>query len=515
MKKLVSLLLTLMLVCSVCAFVHAESEYAEHFDISIGTPSALADDSWKDIYFNRYIQEKFNVNLIPYSSSAGFDEVTNLWISTGDMPDWITAGNDLEGLMEYADQGLLAPLPEGWEERYPNLAAEVNAAGVTEYCKMDGRWYILPRVVFSPNFPLDFAKNPPSHVTQYYRTDWLETPLPDLLTMADLRKTVERIVADRAAAGEQVFGVTGSKEKIVDFFLKPEVAYYTAIYPIDGQYVLGAAQSGVVEAIKAMKEWYEAGLIDPDFFSRTSSDYQNLFYLDKAFIMVHDGGAEHCNSIGTQLMDNNPEMIGTPAMNMFNVLAANGVDFNYTWSTGFWRTLEFSPKLVNQPEKFERILAILDFLSLPETVCTFRLGEKGVNWDYDENGKPYVTDTPYAYDAGWYTLYHMSPSSQDAYAYGYNPSVADWAIDMSVRQMNVKSEGMVKNEKLPTLSEITKFDRWNSDAKTNFKGIGWQDEIVRIVLAGDVDVEAEWNKFLDANKGLWQPLLDEMNASLK
>ena len=56
---------------------------------------------------------------------------------------------------------------------------------------------------------------------------------------------------------------------------------------------------------------------------------------------------------------------------------------------------------------------------------------------------------------------------------------------------------------------------WNSDNKTTFNSIGWEDEVVRIVLAKDVDVETEWNNFIEANKGLWQPLLEEMNASLK
>ena len=72
----------------------------------------------------------------------------------------------------------------------------------------------------------------------------------------------------------------------------------------------------------------------------------------------------------------------------------------------------------------------------------------------------------------------------------------------------------IKNSKLPSLEEINVFNRWNSDNKTTFNSIGWEDEVVRIVLTKDVDVETEWNNFIEANKGLWQPLLDEMDASL-
>ena len=83
-RKLFSLVLAILLICSSGVLALAESEYTEHYEISIGTVSALADESWADNYFNKLIQEKFNVTFKPYSSSAGFDEVTNLWISTGD-----------------------------------------------------------------------------------------------------------------------------------------------------------------------------------------------------------------------------------------------------------------------------------------------------------------------------------------------------------------------------------------------------------------------------------------------
>ena len=515
-KKLISIALAILLICSTGVFALAEGEYAEHFEISIGTVSALADDSWADNYFNKLVQEKFNVTFKPYSSSAGFDEVTNLWISTGDMPDWITAGGELESLMDYADQGLLAALPDGWQEKYPNLAAEVASTGVSDYCQADGKWYILPRSTFGVGFDLDFTAYAPGHVTRYYRTDWLDEPLPDVMTTDELKEVVKKIVAEKAAAGEKVYGISAGKAGIVRSFLYPEAGYFKSIYLQDGQYVLGAKHPGVIEGIKNMKEWYDEGLLDPDFFSRKTDDFRNMFYLGSTFMIYNDGGGGHAAVIGKGLMQNNPDMGDTPAMGMVNLVSENGEDFYFTWASGFYRTLVFNPALENQPEKFERILDIIEYLALSDTICTLRLGERGVDWDYDENGLPYVIQE-YAYNAstGADMLYSVSPSAQDAFGYGYNPSVPDWAVEMSVRQMNIKSAEMLKNSKLPSLEEITVFNRWNSENKTAFNSIGWEDEVVRIVLAEGADVETEWNNFIEANKGLWQPLLDEMNASLK
>lgn len=514
-RKLVSLVLALILLCSVCSFAAAEDQYAEHFDISIGVSIALPDDAWANNYFNKMIEEKFNVTFVPYSSSAGFEEVTNLWIATGDMPDWITAGNGLAGLMDYADQGLLAGLPEGWQERYPALAKEIGATEMEKYCTIDGTWYVIPRIVFSPNFPLEFANNPTDHSVSYYRTDWVDEQIPEMITIADLKPIVENVIAEKAAAGEKVYGVTGDKNKLVIMFIRSEVPYYNSIYPINGEYVLGAAQEGVIEGIKNMKEWYEAGLIDPDFYGRKVADCRNIFYTNGAFIVINDGSPDHANVLGKGLLEANPDMGEAPAMNVYNILSENGEDFVFKYASVFWRTLVFSPNLEKEPAKFERILAIMDYLAQPETVCSLHLGEKGINWDYDENGRTYVI-TPYEYSekTGANMLYDLSPSSQDAYAYGFNPSDADWAKDMGISQMTNKNK-YLSTDKLPTKSGITTYDRWVSDAKTAFGAIGWQDEIIRIVLAGDVDVETEWNNFIEANKGLWQPLLDEMNASLK
>jgi len=516
-RKLIALLLTLVMLCSVCAFASAEGEYAEHMEISIGTASALSDDAWASNYFNKMIQEKFNVTFVPYSSAAGFDEVTNLWISTGDMPEWITAGVDLEGMMSFAEQGMLAGLPQGWEERYPALAKEVKATGLEAYCTdEDGTWYILPRVVFSPNFPLSFADHATDHVTQYYRTDWVEEKIPEMITLEELKPIVEKVIADKAAAGEKIYGVSTTTDKLLAMFVGSKIPYFKQIIPVNGEYVLAAAQPGVVEGIRDFKIWYQEGLIDPDFFSRHTADTRNIFFVGGSFMTINDGAPAHANVLGTGLMDANPEMTEAPAMDVFNILAPNGSDYFAKWSSTFWRTLVFSPELENEPEKFERILAIIDYLAQPECVVQLRLGEQGVNWDYDENGRPYVISA-YEYNdgTGANMLYHLSPSSQDAYGYGFNPSIPGWAVDMSVGQMAAKGE-YLSADKMPTSAEYSVYDRWTGDNKVAFKQIGWDDEIVRIVLDDSIsvdEVEAEWNNFIEANKGLWQPLLDEMNAS--
>ena len=44
-KKIFSILMALLLICSTGVFALAEGEYSEHFEISLGTVSALADES--------------------------------------------------------------------------------------------------------------------------------------------------------------------------------------------------------------------------------------------------------------------------------------------------------------------------------------------------------------------------------------------------------------------------------------------------------------------------------------
>ena len=36
--------------------------------------------------------------------------------------------------------------------------------------------------------------------------------------------------------------------------------------------------------------------------------------------------------------------------------------------------------------------------------------------------------------------------------------------------------------------------------------------MARLIVTKDIDVDAEWQKFIDDNAGIWQPVVEDLNA---
>ena len=55
------------------------------------------------------------------------------------------------------------------------------------------------------------------------------------------------------------------------------------------------------------------------------------------------------------------------------------------------------------------------------------------------------------------------------------------------------------------------YQTFAGESKSNYS-VPVTDKITEIV-SGNLDVESAWSSFLDEYKGIWQPLLDDLNAT--
>ena len=39
------------------------------------------------------------------------------------------------------------------------------------------------------------------------------------------------------------------------------------------------------------------------------------------------------------------------------------------------------------------------------------------------------------------------------------------------------------------------------------------EEVARLIVTKDIDVDAEWQKYVDDNAGIWQPVVDDLNEA--
>ena len=485
--------------------------------VTIGT-SEIIDES-ADLANDWYLDAlgaRFGLAFDLYSCSADIDGLSDLWIRSGDMPD-VLAGNINLGLyMRYARQGLLGAFPDGWEDDYPNLYADIAATGVLASCQLDGRTYVAPRVIMSPHMDLALdTSNLPWHDSVYIRQDWAEAlgvsigeespGMTDFDGLADYLRTA------LAAGAEGRVGLIGTAFYAVRQFLCPFNPYYDYCVPADGAYQLGAALPGTADGIALMKRFYEEGLIDPDFAVLDYNEACNAFTVGRAAAFAGDGHAQRVGETFEALRANDPTVTGYDAARMINLLAPDGL---YHWPSTytFWNSVLVSPRLAESPEKERRVFAMLDYLATLEGTLEQNSGPRGITWELDANGRPVaLTDAPRASSVGGRLIYRISPSSQDAYPL-VSPLQSALSLASNAATLAMYDQKLAHRAPgIPTFVEVSEFFLHSGEAKDLYNTIDWQGEIVRIVTTPGLDARAEWAHFIEATRSRWEPLLNELN----
>lgn len=202
MKRLLPLLLALVLALG-C--MPAMAEYEEHITfttslIETGSPASYTDDP---VY--HAIMDQFNMDFeiwpVTWDNWAEKDRV---WINGGTMPDLLMWNNfNYSEYLSYIDQGLIAPLPEGWETDYPALYGVAMASGIGDKLYVDGVAYAIPRTTLYLFAPVSEASY---HYTAWYRKDWAT----ELGFEFDEATTLDELVAFAQACIENDMSGTGN-----------------------------------------------------------------------------------------------------------------------------------------------------------------------------------------------------------------------------------------------------------------------------------------------------------------
>ena len=112
MKRFLSVVLAVVCL-AVCACASAEG----HMSFTITSTHSQTDmDYDKDPLFD-YVAGLFDFDYEVWPvSKDNHDEKVRMWINGGTMPDVLCWRNfNYQEYVIYAEQGLLKPLPEGWE----------------------------------------------------------------------------------------------------------------------------------------------------------------------------------------------------------------------------------------------------------------------------------------------------------------------------------------------------------------------------------------------------------------
>ena len=190
-------------------------------------------------------------------------------------------------------------------------------------------------------------------------------------------------------------------------------------------------------------------------------------------------------------------------------------DDNGVWYGGevknFWCLNVFRPDL--DDETYERILAMLDYLYTKEAEEVFNMGIKGVDWDVDADGN-YVSLLPAEYSnirqkypSGWFwrdTAICLDEFDLVNPSYS-KPLLANVNAVYDYRYASAEEHGYSEFD--------TKVQFLATEAKKNYS-VDISTEITRIVCDDTItldQVEAEWQKFIEANRPIWEPVVEDLN----
>ena len=497
MKKTLALLMAVMMLLSLATAV-AESEYETPVEMShitwVADAAAIPDDP-----FYQYVCEKFNISFDFWASS----EHTNnsdleVWINTGSVPDaWHRNGIDYNGYVSYAEQGLIAPIPSDWAEKYPNLYAMAEKSAVLDMLYVDGELYTIPHSVYSRFCDMETIA---SHRQSYYRKDWAAqvgfTGFDDGIgTYDELAEYITLCQEADCAGNGNTRGLVGNTGMIVNtFWWQQGINIGQPFQKTEDGYVWCGKNEAMVEIIPMMREWYQKGLIDSDFYLLSHTDNRDVFASGLACALNFNGSMGNLTGIWTSFEEAHPGKVGKECIGTFTLADNDGLT-HIVQSNNYWLFSMFSPDI--EPEVMDRYLSMLDWFCTEEGQISCSLGIYGVNWDYDANGDIIVLEE----NAGQNVFVNYGPC-QDDFHY-VNPASDKDAVEEILRNYRIKDEGYI----IPLNYEYTFH---SSDARANYS-IDFESLAVQLMVDPSLDIEAEWEKFVEDNAAIWQPLEDELN----
>ncbi|MCL2060782.1 MAG: extracellular solute-binding protein, partial [Oscillospiraceae bacterium] len=495
----------------------ADGPYAEpvHF-----TFANLGDDTLdysNDIIYQEY-SERFNFTWEIYTMIwDNWGEKTRLWINAGDMPDIVYWNFNYAEYLQYVDAGMLGALPAGWEANYPNVNDVQLRTGIKDYVVIDGTQYALPRATFYHFSPVDTLMY---HGSCIYRPDWLEAlgmdPWEDggMITLEQFKEYINGAINNNpdGLPASSVTGLTDTYALVCRLIVSMGDEGYNTFYLRDGQYIWGPTTEGTLEGIRLLRELYQGGYIDPDFYMITDKVHGDKFNAGTAAMFFDDMTAGSYAGYIRSFGDANPEL-GDPNdhISLVNILAPDG-KWHGTQSANWWSAMIFHPSL--EAVKMERALALFDYTATLEGQEQVRMGIEGV--DFIKHGKgDYELIRPQNENGMWPSISSIYPSLSMLNSFVINGDDFNFANPETLQRAKDVTAKQYKNKEL--MGSLLPYDYdwqfYSSPVKSNYSGSLINDEIVRIAI-GTGDIESEWQVFIDSMKGTVDPLLEELNTVL-
>lgn len=236
-------------------------------------------DNYDDNVWTRLIKERFNVDLkIAWSAdgqSDAFQNKMNVQLASGEMPDLISG--DFKFISMAYEAGLLADLTQAYED---------YASPFVQQIRESNSLYFDVATIDEKLMAFPFISDPVELQSQilWIREDWLDNLGLEAPKTFDDVITIARAFTKDDPDGngkDDTYGL-GVQQKLItaDFGdISGVAAAYGALTIEEGMWlkdekgniIYGATQPEMKEALKALQDMYNEGLLDPEFGVKDAS----------------------------------------------------------------------------------------------------------------------------------------------------------------------------------------------------------------------------------------------------
>lgn len=504
MKKWIALLLAMMMIGSLAV---AYAEFEDKIAFTVCTTQTQAAGDYNSDPLAVYIQEKFNIDYevmpIAYDSQ---DEKVRVWINSETLPTmttWMTWG--YSEYLDYVDQGLLRALPEGWETDYPNIYKMIEKASLLDRLTVDGSIYAIPHGIFVNFADMDVIT---SHHTMFYRKDWAEQlgyDFGDTVKLSEFKQYLADCIANDVSGTGKTYGLVATKNYMNSFFMSLTGIDYDGFTKEADEMKWGPTYPQIVDQIKVMRDWYQEGLLYPDYYLLTSTDAPEYYAIGSCAAMFRDGPVSVHFDVADRFQKNGTD----PFVSSCVIVTDDEGVVHAEEVTNYWSITVFNPD--NDDETMARVLALTDWLCTEDGQITCQMGAPGIEWDYDENGDlaylEAATDGDGKPVSIWdrdnsYRIWRQLGILSDDFNF-VSPAFEPYMQENTLKLYEIKAGG-----------EITPYNfdySFFSSETKNIYSVDIEGAVTQMVIGTD-DIDTAWQKFIDENNGMWKPLIDELNA---
>lgn len=490
-----------------------EKDYSKRQTISW---AVYADQQITDINgddFAKLWGDKFDVEWeVITMPGDSWNEKIRVWANSQDLPDVAQWDYNHVDASIYVEQELVKKLPEGWQQKWANLAkAYTDTVMGPKLDDVFGGTFFLPRPIFSNNKPTETLI---SHQGIYMRKDWVEAvgaeakPYYSVEELLDLARLIKE--KDPGKVGDKLIPIGNGINELPWYFVYPLSTYsmnLSEYYKDDsGKYQWGPASPETLQGLKYYQQAFDEGLLDPEFFTK-ATNYQEYFYTAGASAFCQAPGMAQVALRFANNFKANQNLETEDWLNFSFVVGEDG-KYHTPEAVNFWASIIFSPSI--DQNKLERVLDILDYSCTEQGQYEIRMGIENVDWKRGDDGKPVnlleegktVLDKYYSIRPFYHNLYIVSDD------FGLiNPAYPQVFRDMSYDQYQTKYSLTDEKSLGKTDWDVYFYD---SDAKRRAL-FNLPEEYAKLVVEQG-DMETKWNAWVTEKMRLVQPVLDELNA---